>query len=240
MSNYNTRLQDSNGDLQLILQNLQNKAAGGGTGTSQEDALIEGTISNYTNDRVSKIGRGCFAYNNALRVVEFPNVTTIQNQAFFNCVSMTAAIFPKCTSIGDYAFGSCNKIASISFPVVQNISSRAFYSCYALKSLYFPLATKVQQSAFYRCSSLTTITFDNLQSLADHAFASCRTLSNLTIAASSVCALAASTAFVSTPFRGYSTYFSGTPYIYVPASLVDAYKSATNWTYYSSYISAIN
>jgi hypothetical protein len=53
---------------------------------------------------------------------------------------------------------------------------------------------------------------------------------------SSVCTLNNSNAFTSTPYAGYSASFSGTPYIYVPTSLVDAYKSATNWTYFSSYI----
>ena len=48
-----------------------------------------------------------------------------------------------------------------------------------------------------------------------------------------------SNAFNNTPYAGYSNHFSGTPYIYVPASLVDTYKTATNWTYFSSYFSAV-
>lgn len=31
---------------------------------------------------------------------------------------------------------------------------------------------------------------------------------------------------------------NGTGYIYVPASLVDSYRAATNWTYFSNQISA--
>ena len=49
----------------------------------------------------------------------------------------------------------------------------------------------------------------------------------------SVCVLDNSNAFTNTPIA------SGTGYIYVPYSLVSSYKTATNWTYFSSQISAI-
>jgi hypothetical protein len=52
---------------------------------------------------------------------------------------------------------------------------------------------------------------------------------------SSVCKLAGSNAFKSTPIAGYTTYTSGIlGNIYVPASLLSKYQSATNWTYFSS------
>jgi hypothetical protein len=56
----------------------------------------------------------------------------------------------------------------------------------------------------------------------------------LYLTGSSVCALAHSNAFSSTPIGGYSTSAGTYGSIYVPASLIDAYKTATNWTYFSS------
>jgi hypothetical protein len=64
-------------------------------------------------------------------------------------------------------------------------------------------------------------------------------LSQLYLAGSAVYQLYNSNAFEYTPYTGYSASFSGTPYIYVPASLITKYKTATNWAYFSSYFSAI-
>jgi hypothetical protein len=51
---------------------------------------------------------------------------------------------------------------------------------------------------------------------------------------SSVCKLSHSNAFTSTPIGGYSASAGTYGSIYVPASLLTAYKTATNWTYFSS------
>lgn len=64
---------------------------------------------------------------------------------------------------------------------------------------------------------------------------------NLTILRSEgVAPLVAATAFSSTPISTYTTYTSGVNgSIYVSASLVDAYKSATNWAVFSNRITSI-
>ena len=59
-------------------------------------------------------------------------------------------------------------------------------------------------------------------------------MSALILSGSSLCTLANSNALLNA-----SLIQNGTGYIYVPSSLVDAYKSATNWTYFSNQISAI-
>jgi hypothetical protein len=65
-------------------------------------------------------------------------------------------------------------------------------------------------------------------------FKNCIYLKSLYLMGSSLCQLYSSNAFASTPIGGYSTYTSTYGSIYVPASLLTSYQTATNWTYFSS------
>jgi hypothetical protein len=70
------------------------------------------------------------------------------------------------------------------------------------------------------------------------AFAYCSNLTNLTLYYPSVAKLSNTDAFYSTPMSK-STLTGSFGSIYVPASLVDAYKTADNWKYYADRITAI-
>ena len=185
------------------------------------------------------IGYGAFGSCSALTSINFPACASIGSFAFHGCRSLASVSFPVCTSIGSYAFAYCNNLTSVSFPACTSIGSYAFYVCSNLTSVSFPVCTNIYSNAFAYCNNLTSVSFPACTSIGGSAFYSCRTLSSLTLGASTVCTLQNSNAFTSTPYAGYSAYFSGTPYIYVPASLISAYQSATNWTYFSSYFSAI-
>ena len=86
--------------------------------------------------------------------------------------------------------------------------------------------TKVGQYVFYGCSKLTSLDFANVTSIDANAFEACSTLETLILRSTTVCTLAATSAFTSTKIA------SGTGYIYVPSLLLDAYKEATNWSKY--------
>lgn len=200
---------------------LPEAGSGGDDAANQfanEDAFVTRSISGvYVNDRVEKIGSYAFHHCHNLTSVSFPVCIDIGDHAFLYCSSLITVSFPVCTNIGGNAFANCSNLTEVSFPVCMSIGSYTFSFCSKLTSASFPVCTNIGTNAFYHC----------------------RTLSTLILGASTVCTLASSNAFTSTPYKGYSSYFSGTPYIYVPASLVDAYKSATNWTYFNSYFSSI-
>ena len=56
----------------------------------------------------------------------------------------------------------------------------------------------------------------------------------LYLTGSSLCKLSNSNAFSSTPIGGYSASAGTYGSIYVPASLLTSYQTATNWAYFSS------
>ena len=112
-------------------------------------------------------------------------------------------------NIGNSAFRGCSSLTSVSFPNVISIGTNAFYNCSGLTSASFPNATNIRDSAFYNCSKLTTIYIGTNTS--------------------TVCTLASTYVFNSCP---------NLTNIYVPSSLVDSYKSATNWSNYAGKIKA--
>ena len=188
----------------------------GGGGDSKEDAIIEKTISGaYTNNRVTSIGSYAFRDCSSLKEVSFPNVTSIMN----------------------YAFYSCSRLAEVNFQNATSIGNSAFYSCTSLATASFPNVTTIGGSAFYSCTSLATASFPNVTSIMNYAFFYCRMLSALYLLGSSVASLANTNAFYSTPMSN-SAYLGHFGSIYVPASLVDTYKTANNWSYYADRITA--
>ena len=237
------------GDANLVAENIISgksifgvsgtAESGGGGNTDIEDAMVTGTLTEYTNDRVTSIGDYAFAYCFKLTSVNFPVCISVNKSAFYNCSRLTSVNFPACTSIGSSAFGDCGQLTSINFPVCTNIKNYAFAYCNKLTSANFPACTSIDYSAFTYCSKLTSVNFPVCTYIYGYAFNKCYTLSSVTLGASIVCTLANSNVFSSTPYAGYSKYFSGTPHIYVPASLLTAYQSATNWAYFSSRFSTI-
>ena len=202
---------------------------------SAEDAIIDRTISGaYENSMVTNIGSHAFAYCSSLTTMSFPACTSIGSSAFQYCYSLTTASFHACTSIGNYAFAYCSSLTTMSFPACTSIGNYAFSYCTNLTTASFPACTSIGSCVFAYCSSLATASFPACKSIGGSAFSKCCTFISLYLLGSSVARLANSNAFSSTPFMGYVSSTSGVwGSIYVPASLLDSYKTATNWAYYS-------
>ena len=95
-------------DGKLIVGTLE---VGGGGDTSIEDRLIEGTITEYSNDRVTKVRNEAFAYCTSLTAVNLSAATSIWSYAFYNCYSLTTLILRNtaqvCTLSSTSVFSSC-------------------------------------------------------------------------------------------------------------------------------------
>ena len=268
MPNYNTQLQSNNTDLQPVLQTLQTKAAGGeqatpvisvnasglitataGAKTSTHQLAFQAakTITPSTESQIA-VSSGYYTGGN-VTVAAIPS-TYIQPSGTktitangthdvksYESVSVSVASSGGNTEIEDSLV--TRNITSYTNDRITTIGDYAFYYCSKLTTISFPAATTIGDHAFYYCSKLTTISFPAATTIGSSAFGCGYSLNSLYLTGSSMCTLLHSNALSSTPFAGYSSYFSGTPYIYVPASLVDSYKTATNWTYFSKYICSV-
>lgn len=220
--------------------------------SENEDAMITGVISSYTNDRVTKIRNYAFYNSPNLMAVNFPAVTSIGSSAFYRCPELTTINFPVATDIGSCAFQECwelqtadfpavvvihdsafcqctYNLTTVNFPKARTIGTYAFSGCIYLSTVSFPAAINIGPYAFRGCHQLRTISFPIAQIIDVGAFSECR-LSELYLGAFSVCALKNTNAFTSTSYLQR---------IYVPFPLLNDYKSATNWVQFSNYFVVI-
>lgn len=183
---------------------------GGGSGEDNSTGLIEGTIKNYTGDAI-KVRDYAFYHSESLESINLPNALTIGNYAFQYAENLLSAILPRATNIGNNAFYECRRMMSISLPSATEIGSGAYRNCEKLAIVDLGSASEISNNAFYGCSALATFI----------------------IRSENVCSLASTTVFYNGPL------YSGEGYFYFPRTLVDAYKSATNWTRFADQIRAI-
>ena len=218
-------------------------------------AIIDRSITKISNDSVTFIGSYAFDGCTHLTTVNFPAVKTIGSYAFYGCTHLTTLNFPAVTNIGFYVFYGCNKLTTVNFPLISHINESAFKNCSSLTTLNFPAATKIDAGAFTGCSSLTTVNFPAVTHIDSSAFSNCSSLTTanfpaatnidnaafwkcssltaLILRSETMAVLKYTNVFNDTPI------YSGTGYIYVPAALIDSYKTATNWTKYANQFRAI-
>lgn len=207
---------------------------------------------------VTSIGSSAFGSCSNLEIASFPSCVNVSHSAFMYCVKLTSISFPACTNISENAFAYCNireldlpscvnlhgycffqnaNMSIVNAPVCQQILGSAFRKCTNLQSISIPECKYIETYAFMECPMLQEIILPKCSKIKNSAFYSCSRLSKVILLSSSVCALATSDTFGVTPLKNssYLGYFGS---IYVPASLVDAYKSAANWSYYSDRITS--
>lgn len=205
---------------------------------NNDDAWITRNFTTYENDKITSVAYGAFAYFKSLTYVNLPNCSYIGKYAFASCKSLANINLPACTSIDEYAFRSCEDLTGINFPECSYLRY-AFIDCSSLTYASIPKCVSIDYMTFARCSSLSSIILPpSCSIIASSAFINCSCLSAITLQRSSVIKLSNINAFRDTPMSN-SALTGAFGSIYVPASLVDAYKSATNWATYADRITAI-
>ncbi len=139
-------------------------------------------------------------------------------------------------SIRSYCFCSAYKLKTVQFDQVRSIGQSAFYRCSSLTNASFPVCSYVTSYAFAYCSALSKVYLGDARILSSSAFYYCSNLQAVGLGGSTVCILASSSVFYSTPISGTSA----TGYIYVPNSLIATYKGNASWASYSSRITGIS
>lgn len=200
-------------------------------GVSIEE-IAQKTLTECSSDKVTKVGDYAFYDIRTLKVLNVPNAESVGTGAFTRCTGLTSISLPKCKTIAAQAFASCNGVKTFNAPVLETIGQGALNSMVAMSEFNAPLLKTVDTQVFYFCSSLAKADFLQLESIGQHGFNNTK-MTTLIIRSSSVCTLVNTNAFLNSPI------VRGEGYIYVPKSLVDSYKSATNWTTYANQIRAI-
>ena len=197
------------------------------------------------------IDNGAFASTNILTIDT--NIRYVSGGAFQGCSSLQTVRMP-----GRYvlngAFMNCTELQTISLPELKNLHPYTFDGCTKLKYVYLPNVTVIgaDYGAFYNCVNLLSVSLPKCKIIDDYGMAHCGIydislpeISRINGSAFYSCSNLSTIYLGNTiPTLGEGVFLgtkitSSTGSIYVPASLVDAYKSATNWSQYSNRIFAI-
>lgn len=119
-------------------------------------------------------------------------VVSVEASAFLNNTAITSVVLPDgITSIGENAFNGCESLTSVTFgknSQLSSIGSGAFNYCYSLESITIPESvTNIGSDAFNYCCGLRSVTFgenSQLTSIGDYAFLGCYSIESITIPAS--------------------------------------------------------
>ena len=196
-----------------------------------QKSLTEGMAETINIDNsASFVASYAFEGNRNIQTVNLPYATIVYKNAFQRCSSLSQLSLPMCSYIGPYTFRECSSLSQLSLPMCSYIEFSAFQDCRSLKQVSLPMCSYIGGYVFYNCRSLSQMNLPVCSRIIIGTFQRCSSLSIITIGYSSVCILEDSNVFAATQIT------SSTGSIYVPASLVDSYKSANNWSYFSTQI----
>ncbi len=230
----------------------ETKVGGLFSGASVEEVIL--------GEDVKSIGEMAFSGSGMTSVKMSDNVTTIGNYAFWGCAWLTSVeLSNNLTYIGKWAFASCQSLPSITIPEsVKCIDLIAFQWCNKLAKVivnsnevvsrddeqYYTLMScfgrqvkeyvlgeevrKIARVAFFLSNELTTVTIPaNVTCIEDSAFAECTGITDIYYYAEQV------------PETGEDVFLSSNytnATLHVPASSVEAYKSADQWKDFGSIV----
>ena len=174
--------------------------------------------------------------------------------------TMTEYISDEVTNVVSYGFSYQTNLQSVVLPKCTKLNAGSFYGCKNLHNLYLPMLASIENNCFRNCSALTefitggnfnsrldTSTFEGCAGLvkADFQHISKLGIANYALACANLTTLIIrNTDFV--PTKGNNAFGTATTKmntgegkIYVPESMVSAYKADSNWSKYADQIYSI-
>ena len=216
-----------------------------GGGSSVETDILGGTLSgSYSNaDLTRGLKQYVLNYNANLESISLPNCTSIGDNALNNCSGLKRASFPSAESLGTQAMRYCGRNLAADEFLEVDLSSCTFLgqnclSNAAVQVLRLPSLTDIGTNAvsnsrleYLDCSRDAADGNPRIQAQGLNNATNLRVLALRDT--HHVWQLNYTSAFNGTPIA------SGTGYIYVPAALLETYKTATNWSTYAAQFRAL-
>lgn len=146
---------------------------------------LDGSITNYENDKITVLASGAFAHCDKLERVSLPNVITMENPLtavsyqFYACAKLKEVNIPKLTNISVLAFQNSG-LEHANFPLVKTIDRNGLGGT-KLTEVNFPECETLSGDAFFMCSLLTTVNLPKLKSITTNAFRSCLALVSINV-----------------------------------------------------------
>ena len=199
-------------------------------------------IDGWSDDAVMLLHRSIATLNS--------DIEEFGEYQFFKHLSLTSVYLPKIITVTRSMFEGCSALATVQIQQATTMDINAFKGCSALMDIYAPNMTLLKEAALAGCISLRRVYFPSVTEFGGMnvvgfaaaekcilLFPKMKKLSNYFGQGSSknVYLVFPEKSLVTLP----TTNIYGECSVYVPADMVDTYKSATNWSANASRIKAI-
>lgn len=198
--------------------------------------LLSGDIASVRDENATSVRDSCFSYCKKLQEVYLPNVTSIGTSSFRGCEMLSKINIQNVETLGNYTLYGSN-ITELYLPKAITINTSACSFISQLKKVTLGNVKTIDKGAFSRninCEEIDISLNENVNSIGENAFSNNGKLSKLTIRGAALIELKNTGALANTPIA------DGTGKIYVDPSMVETYKTATNWSKFASVIEAIS
>ena len=201
------------------------------------------SLSEINDDNVlESIGSNAFAQTN-LKSANFSKLNELYDGAFNSCRNLSHVSIPNCENIPQNAFCGCINLSDINFDNCYTIGDMAFTSCERLNKVNLKKCVSIGASAFSGCNNITQVELFNCKQIGSNAFANCKNLTNVYINNESdiFCSLMSEYVFCTHDISSPSICsINSNITFHFRADVLDIYKSATNWSHYSKYMTKIS
>ena len=136
--------------------------------------------ANNKSYKVTAIGSAAFK-GTQLKSITIPEgVTSIWNDAFNGCQSLTTVKMPQTLKyLGERSFYGCSKLDDITLGKIRSCGSEAFSRCENLTAIDLASMTSIGREAFSGCTGLKSVVLGNVTSWGSYAFSGCTSLTNV-------------------------------------------------------------
>ena len=201
---------------------------------------------------ITTIPAYCFSNCSLLTSYVIPNSVTVIDEYAFYKTKITTVNLPNVQNFGQRAFAECIVLTTAT---VKATANRMFAGCSQLTNItILSGCTELAFECFSGCPFTSINIPDSVTSIANNVFLNCRLLSSITLPANvasigdkafwSNSALTSITVLATTPptvqNENFIYNFRSDLVIYVPASSLVAYQSASGWSAHASRIQAIS
>jgi len=192
------------------------------------ECILSHEQTTFNDDTVESLCDYAFDHNDALTTIKVPSAEVINAYAFQYCTNLKTLNISNATDLKNYAIQYCYRLTDLS-STDELVHLRNYNFKYSPVGIV--VCPKVTTLGTYLGQEYGASGFDftNQVTIQASGFRG-KLFSTLILRSSTMCTLSNVNAFTDTPIAG------GYGYIYVPDSLVDTYKAASNWSTFASRI----
>jgi hypothetical protein len=154
-----------------------------GGGNEGYIALLEGTITDFSNSELKTLRNHCMYNNDNLLTVDLPNVETIGDHAFDDCSKLQSVNIPKIKVLGNNVFYGCSQLKNINtYLELTEGGISLFATCSRLVGDFvLPKLTFMNNYFFSGCQQITSVTAENVTEIGTYVFSNDKNITNISL-----------------------------------------------------------